>query len=37
MTMQRRTFLSVSAAGAAGVGLSLLAAGGAPAAVGPGH
>ncbi|MGP3982472.1 glycoside hydrolase family 43 protein [Streptomyces sp. KR80] len=35
MTMQRRTFLSVSAAGAAGVGLSLLAAGVAPAAVGP--
>ncbi|MBB4911507.1 RICIN domain-containing protein [Actinophytocola algeriensis] len=35
MTMQRRTFLSVSAAGAAGVGLSLLGAGPAPAAVGP--
>lgn len=35
MTMQRRTFLSVSAAGAAGVGLSLLGTGQAPAAVRP--
>ncbi|TMR24906.1 mucin-2 [Nonomuraea turkmeniaca] len=35
MTMQRRTFLSVSAAGAAGLGLSLLGAGQALAGVGP--
>ncbi|GAA2855291.1 RICIN domain-containing protein [Nonomuraea rubra] len=35
MTMQRRTFLSVSAAGAAGLGLSLLGAGQALSAVGP--
>ncbi|MFW6690699.1 RICIN domain-containing protein [Streptomyces sp. MAR4 CNX-425] len=35
MTMQRRTFLGMSAAGAAGVGLSLLGTGQAPAAVGP--
>ncbi|MER5217747.1 RICIN domain-containing protein [Streptomyces sp. NPDC002838] len=35
MTMQRRTFLRISAAGATGVGLSLLGAGQALAAVGP--
>ncbi|MET9816024.1 RICIN domain-containing protein [Streptomyces sp. NPDC006355] len=35
MTVRRRTFLSMSAAGAAGMGLSLLGAGQAPAAVGP--
>ncbi|NGY65240.1 mucin-2 [Lentzea sp. NEAU-D13] len=35
MTMQRRTFLSLSTAGAAGVGLSLLGAGQASAGVGP--
>ncbi|MEU6918446.1 hypothetical protein [Streptomyces olindensis] len=35
MTMQRRTFLSLSAAGATGVGLSLLGAGQAPATAGP--
>ncbi|WP_344290900.1 twin-arginine translocation signal domain-containing protein, partial [Streptomyces synnematoformans] len=32
MSMQRRTFLGMSAAGTAGVGLSLLGAGQAPAA-----
>ncbi|GAB3001924.1 RICIN domain-containing protein [Saccharothrix stipae] len=34
MTMQRRKFLTISAAGAAGVGLSLLGAGQAPASIG---
>jgi hypothetical protein len=35
MTMRRRTFLSVSAAGTAGLGLSLLGAGRTLAAIGP--